>query len=77
MNDSYVGFAEVYDELMDNVPYEEWAEFLTGVLREYGVGCGGEVSEGGDTELAQNLAAERSTVLDLGCGTGTLTELLY
>ena len=77
MNDSYVGFAEVYDELMDNVPYEEWAEFLAGVLREYGVGCGGEVSEGGDTELAQNLAAERSTVLDLGCGTGMLTELLY
>ena len=34
MNDSYVGFAEVYDELMDNVPYEEWAEFLTGVLSE-------------------------------------------
>lgn len=77
MNDSYVGFAEVYDELMDNVPYEEWAEFLTGVLREYSVGCGGEVSESGDAELAENLAIERNTVLDLGCGTGTLTELLY
>ena len=77
MNDSYVGFAEVYDELMDNVPYEEWAEFLIGVLREYGVGCDSGGFEGNDTELAQNLAVERNTVLELGCGTGTLTELLH
>lgn len=81
MNDSYVGFAEVYDELMDNVPYEEWAEFLIGVLREYGVGRESAAEEGGeslrDEERAKNLAAERNTVLDLGCGTGTLTELLY
>ena len=73
MNDSYTGFAEVYDELMDNVPYEEWAAFVVSVLKEYGVG--GVVPE--DTgELAKNLATERNTVLDLGCGTGTLTELL-
>lgn len=81
MNDSYVGFAEVYDELMDNVPYEEWAEFLVSVLREYGVGREPAIEEGGeslrDGERAKNLAIERNTVLDLGCGTGTLTELLY
>lgn len=77
-DDSYTGFAEVYDELMDNVPYEEWAEFLIGVLREYGVGRASvsESREDSDRELADNLAAERNTVLDLGCGTGTLTELL-
>ena len=63
MNDSYTGFAEVYDELMDNVPYEEWAAFVVSVLKEYGVG--GVVPE--DTgELAKNLATERNTVLDLG-----------
>lgn len=73
MNDSYTGFAEVYDELMDNVPYEEWAAFVVSVLKEYGVG--GVVPEDTD-ELAKNLATERNTVLDLGCGTGTLTELL-
>ena len=68
---SYTGFAEVYDELMDNVPYEEWAEFVIATLREYGVG--GKRAE----NEADNLAIERNTVLDLGCGTGTLTELLY
>lgn len=72
--ESYTGFAEVYDDLMDNVPYEEWAAFLISVLKEYGVG-GNNVLEDTD-ELAKNLAAERNTVLDLGCGTGTMTELL-
>lgn len=45
---AYTGFAEVYDTFMDNVPYEEWSEYLVGLLREYGVkdglilelGCG-------------------------------------
>ena len=87
MSDSYTGFAEVYDELMDDVPYEEWARFLISVLREYGVGDrvigGGECAQqvaakGMEAKLrAENLAAERNTVLDLGCGTGTLTELMY
>ena len=54
--EAYSGFAEVYDLFMDNVPYEEWCLYLTGLLREYG--------------------ADSGLVLDLGCGTGTMTELL-
>lgn len=32
---TYENFARVYDELMDNVPYEAWADFLQKRLREY------------------------------------------
>ena len=45
---SYSAFAYVYDELMDNVPYDAWTEYLIGLLKENGVveglvcelGCG-------------------------------------
>lgn len=54
--DAYTSFASVYDTFMDNIPYEEWAEYLVGLLKEYGIHDG--------------------LVLDLGCGTGNMTELL-
>lgn len=46
--DAYTSFAEVYDLFMDNVPYEEWGEFLSKLFKEYGIedgllldlGCG-------------------------------------
>lgn len=38
--EAYSGFAEVYDLFMDNVPYEEWCGYLTGLLKEYGIGGG-------------------------------------
>ena len=54
--DAYTSFAEVYDTFMDNVPYEEWADYLVRKLKEYGI--------------------EDGLVLELGCGTGSMTELL-
>ena len=54
--DAYTSFASVYDTFMDNIPYEEWAEYLMDLLKEYGISDG--------------------LVLDLGCGTGNMTELL-
>ena len=54
--DAYTSFASVYDTFMDNIPYEEWAEYVIGLLKEYGIQDG--------------------LVLDLGCGTGNMTELL-
>ncbi len=77
--DAYTDFAEVYDELMDDTPYEAWCEFLMGIFKKYGVD---EVSKGekrteDDMSVTNtNLRQERNTILDLGCGTGTLTELL-
>ena len=55
-SDSYEAFAYVYDNFMDNIPYEEWANYLIGLLKEYGVSDG--------------------IVVDLGCGTGSMTKLL-
>ena len=54
--EAYTGCAEVYDIFQDNVPYEEWCGYVTGLLKEY------QVTDG--------------LVLDLGCGTGSLTELM-
>ena len=54
--EAYTSFAVVYDTFMDNVPYEEWADYLWKLLREYGIAAG--------------------LVLELGCGTGSMTELL-
>ena len=38
--ESYESFARVYDELMDNVPYEEWTKFYVEKLKKYGVADG-------------------------------------
>ncbi len=46
--DAYTGFAPVYDTFMDNVPYEEWGEWLVEKLKAFGIedglvldlGCG-------------------------------------
>lgn len=67
---TYQDFAGVYDELMDNVPYEEWGERLDALIQKYGV----SVPERDSEDI---LASEKNLVVDLGCGTGTLTELMY
>lgn len=75
----YADFAEVYDELMDETPYAQWCENLTQLIARYGVSRpverrGMQTCERSDADA---LASERDLVLDLGCGTGTLTQLLY
>ena len=41
----YTSFAEVYDQLMDNVNYEDWADFYASLLQSGGVGPGSKVCE--------------------------------
>lgn len=55
---SYTAFAYVYDELMDNVPYDEWAEYLIGLLNENGVADGLVCELGcGTGQMTRRLAA--------------------
>ena len=70
MAETYSDFAQVYDELMDETPYEQWCDNIVRFVEEYGI----SEPVRGEQDL---LASERNLVLDLGCGTGTLTELLY
>jgi len=54
--DAYTSFASVYDQFMDNIPYEEWGKYVRELLLEH------DIKDG--------------LVLDLGCGTGSMTEVL-
>lgn len=38
--EAYTGFAEVYDEFMDNVPYEMWGNYLWKILKENSINDG-------------------------------------
>ena len=54
--DAYTAFATVYDEFMDDIPYEKWHKYIVELLKENNV--------------------EKGIVCELGCGTGTMTEML-
>lgn len=56
MTEAYSDFAQVYDQLMDNIPYDEWFLYLRSLLKEYNINNG--------------------IIAELGCGTGTITELM-
>ncbi|MEE1313701.1 MAG: class I SAM-dependent methyltransferase [Lachnospiraceae bacterium] len=53
---SYESFARVYDDFMDNIPYDEWSEYVIDLLKEENILDG--------------------LLLDLGCGTGNITQRL-
>lgn len=53
MATSYEGFAYLYDQFMNNIPYEDWSHYLLSLFEQYHLSSG--------------------TLIELGCGTGTLT----
>lgn len=53
---TYNRFAYLYDELMNDVPYDKWLQFVNEVFQKYEI--------------------NQPTILDIGCGTGTLPILL-
>ena len=54
--EAYTDFASVYDEFMDETPYEKWCENIINEFKNFNINDG--------------------LVLELGCGTGSMTELL-
>lgn len=52
----YTEFASVYDIFMDNVPYDDWADYIENLLKKNKI--------------------ENGLVLELGCGTGSMTARL-
>lgn len=68
--ESYQDFAYVYDEFMDETPYDEWCDRIDTLIKKYGV----SKPERNSHDV---LESEKNLVVDLGCGTGTLTEMLY
>lgn len=52
----YTGFASVYDLFMDNVPYDEWTDYVQKLLKKNKI--------------------EKGLLLELGCGTGSMTRRL-
>ena len=59
--ESYTNFAEVYDTFMDQTSYEDWADRLLSMMKKDG--------------RKGNQEGDR-LVVDLGCGTGKVTEML-
>lgn len=68
--ESYQDFAYVYDEFMDATPYEKWCERICKLITKYGVSKP-------ERNAQDVLDSEKNLVVDLGCGTGTLTSALY
>lgn len=68
--EAYTAFAKVYDELMSNVPYDVWAKFIDKMISKYGI-------TKPSRDAIDPLESERNLVLDMGCGTGTLTKIMY
>lgn len=74
---SYSAFADVYDELMNDVPYDAWTERIDRDIRRFGISkTKSEYGEGAQDEEAL-LESERNLVADIGCGTGIITRKLF
>jgi len=71
--DSYEGFAEMYDALMADTPYENWAAYIDGALYEWFKDVKRENFASVAEEKNQSNNRDNITVLDLACGTGSIT----
>ncbi len=85
--EAYTDFAKVYDTFMDETPYDVWGDFVSSLIEKYGVskpakseGIGAAESVGGyNTQEGSEdaLSEERNLVVELGCGTGSFTQVMH
>lgn len=76
MYESYRSFASVYDTFMDGTDYNQWADNIQDMITRYGISKPVQKRTGKSESRDVLLAAEKNLVVDLGCGTGKLTEIL-
>ena len=76
MYESYRSFASVYDEFMDGTDYQKTADQIQDMITRFGVSKPSQKRTGASEAKDELLAAEKNLVVDLGCGTGKLTEIL-
>ena len=73
--EAYTGFAEVYDEFMDNIPYDRWCETITGFLKKEGIRDGLVLELGcGTGAFTRLLAKEGYDMIGLDCSQEMLAE---
>ena len=85
--EAYTDFATVYDTFMDETPYEVWGTFVAGLIDKYGISkpVSGPASQGKELseeaydtaeDSEQALDEEKNLVVELGCGTGSFTQVM-
>ena len=57
--DSYTEFSKLYDELMQNIPYEMWCEDIVSLLKKYGMETGTICELGCGTGIMTELLATK------------------
>ena len=78
--EAYTDFAAVYDTFMDETPYDVWGDFVAGIIEKYGVSKPSSTNGDATKEISEDskeaLEEERNLVVELGCGTGSFTQVL-
>lgn len=74
MSEIYHSFAYVYDKFMDNIPYEEWGNYILNLFHHYGILKGTLVEIGcGTGTLCQIFANEGYSMIGVDNSTDMLT----